>query len=105
MHKYHPAQFDDVVHDGGGYIGSFHEIYCCLEIIQKAVEQVGPENFNAQALHDTATGFETVGEGYKAWSFTQTKRHAVDYLAIYGWSAQEQDMVRKLGAWVPVVIE
>jgi len=105
LSEYHPGMVEDIIHEGGGYIGAFQELYCCLDILQEAVKEVGPEEFDGQAIYNTAVGFKATWEGYAEWSFTETRRYSVDYLTIYEWSAQHQDMVRKIDTWIPLVIE
>jgi len=102
--KYHPEKADEFIHAGIGYIGSFHQMYGWLEILAKAVEDVGIENLDGQAIYDTATGFSTTWEGFEEWGFSQTKRYSWNYTGIYEWSKEAEDLVMITG-WLPLVLE
>jgi hypothetical protein len=103
LYKYHPKQADDIVYSGEGYIGGFEQFYGFFQIIQKTAEDVGIENLDGQAIYDTAVGFKMTWDGYEQWDFTPTKRHAWNYVGILEWSAEQQDIVRKVPEWLPPV--
>jgi ABC-type branched-subunit amino acid transport system substrate-binding protein len=103
LYKYHPKQADDVVHSGVGYLGGFEQFYGFFQIIQKAAENVGIKNLDGQAIYDAAVGFKMTWDGFGEWDLTLTKRYAWNYVAIMEWSAQQQDIVRKVADWLPLV--
>lgn len=102
--KYHPDKADELIHAGIGYIGSFHQMYGWLEILAKAVEDVGIENLDGQAIYNTAIGFSTTWEGFEEWGFSQTKRYSWNYTGIYEWSKEAEDLVM-ITDWLPLVLE
>lgn len=103
--EWHAGQGEKIIHAGGGYIGSFQQNYGMLQILAKAINDVGVENFNGQVLYDTATNFSVKWEGYEEWGFSATKRYSWNYTAIYEWSKEAQDLVRKVPEWLPLVME
>lgn len=103
LYKYHPRQADDTVYSGMGYIGGFQQFYGFFQIIQEAAKDVGVENLDGQAIYDTAVGFEMTWDGYEQWDFTTTKRYAWNHVAILEWSAEQQDIVRKVPEWLSPV--
>jgi ABC-type branched-subunit amino acid transport system substrate-binding protein len=105
LYQYHASQADDVVYAGMGYIGGFCQLYGFFQILKEAVEEVGADNFDGQAYYDTAIGFKMTWEGYEEWDFSETKRYAWNYVSMYEWSAQEQDIIRMDVGWLPLVIE
>ena len=105
VYEYHPGEADDIVHAGIGYIGGFHQAYGFLELLQKAINDVGAENFDGQAFYDTAVGFSKTWEGYEEWGFTQTKRYSWDYVGIYKWSQADGDVIRLVTDWLPNLTE
>ncbi len=105
LHKYHPNEEQDIIRGGIGYVGSFHQARAFLEVLQKAIEDVGAESFNGQAFYDAAMDIEVNWEGYEQWEFTATKRYSWNYVGIYGWSAADQDIVRLETDWVPNLVD
>ena len=59
----HPAEAEDIVHAGIGYMGGITGNILLFDIIRKAVEQVGPENFDGQAFYNAAGNFSMTYEG------------------------------------------
>ena len=104
LHRYHPAQAEEIIHAGSGYEGGFHNALEVMEILQKAIEEVGAENFDGQAFYNAAVKYKVSWEGYAGWSFSETKRYLVDQTLVFEWSAGAKDLVR-VGGWLPVVTE
>ena len=105
LNENHAAEAASIEATGIGYIGAFHQVYAFYQVLQQAVEDVGAENFDGQAFHDSATGFSTTWDGYQEWGFTDTKRYTWNYTGIYEWSAQQADIVRKVPDWVALVLD
>jgi len=101
LQTYHPDKFDEFVYAGVGYIGGFQQTYAFFDVLKKAVEDVGAENFNGQAFYDTAIHFSNQWPTYEQWKFTETRRYTWDYVGIYKWSAAAQDIVRIVDPWLP----
>ena len=101
----HAAKVDEIIYSGIGYIGSFHQLYAFYQVLQQAVKDVGAKNFDGQAFYDTATSFKMTWDGYEEWNFTGTKRYTWNYTGIYEWSAQQEDIVRKVPEWLPLVLD
>jgi ABC-type branched-subunit amino acid transport system substrate-binding protein len=101
----HSGQAAGIEYSGIGYIGSFHQLYAFYEVLRQAVKDVGAKNFDGQAFYDTATGFTTTWEGYEEWGFTATKRYTWNATGIYEWSAQQEDIVRKVPGWLALVLD
>jgi hypothetical protein len=87
---------------GISYIGSFGMWYAAINVIAEAIDAVGPENFDSQALYNTATSFSMAFGGCEEWSYTGTKRTSWNYLGVYEASAADKDLVRKHPDWLPV---
>jgi hypothetical protein len=102
LHSYHPDKAAGIDNSGAGYIVTVPLVYCAMQIVRDAVNQVGAENFDGQAFYDQALKFKTTLDGYKEWNFTETKRYAPNNYGIYEWSAREQDIVRKVSDWIPL---
>ena len=64
-----------------------------LEIIGNAVQEVGPENFNSDALYHAAESYIDYKEGLEIASFSEDKRYAVNYYTMYEISASEKDLI------------
>ncbi len=95
---------DDIIFSGMSYVNSIHAIYGMISIIKQTVENVGPENFSQEALYNTLVSFSAdFGEAYEEWGFTETKRHAWDYLGIFQLDGAKEDLVRLEPDWIPVI--
>jgi len=102
LDRYRSGQAEDIIHAGSGYLGGFHNAYAIFEILQRAIEDVGAENFDGQAFYDAASEFKVTWEGYPDWAFTETERCLVTHLVVTEWDADAEDMVT-VSEWLPVV--
>jgi len=82
LNKNHAGNAEEIMRGGVGYI-SVLNLYEILEIVRQAVEAVGPENFDTQALYDAAQNFSLVVDGVERASFSDTKRYSTNYYAVY----------------------
>ncbi|NQT72805.1 MAG: ABC transporter substrate-binding protein [Chloroflexi bacterium] len=105
LYKYHPDEAEEIIQSGAGYTALANCFYPMLEIIADAVEAVGPENFNSQALYDATTSYSLIIDGVEKSSFTDTRRYALTHYSIYEASASDETMVRLDPDWIPVVLE
>lgn len=87
---------------GISYLGSFMQQYGAVSIIAEAINRVGPENFNSQALYDTAISFKMTYGGGVEWNFTETKRTAWNAFGIYQAKGDMKDIFRVDPDWVPL---
>jgi len=104
LYEHHGGEAEEIIYSGSGYVGGFQQIYPAFRILQDAIEEVGAENVDGQAIYDAATTFTITLEGYEDWNFTQTKRYLYNHAAIWEWSAQEEDIVTESG-WLPLLQE
>ena len=107
VNEYHGGQSKDIIWAGAGYVGGMSNLYAFYEILRQTVQEVGAENFSGQAVYDTAVKFKLNAEstplwnGMSEWSFSDTSRSCVHDVAVYKWSAQDQDLVR-VSDWLPL---
>jgi len=104
LYRYRAGEAEDIIREGNGYQGGFHNVYAMFEVLREAVEEVGAENFDGQAFYDAAVKYKTAWEGYPEWGFSETKRYLIDHMQVFQWSAEAEDLVR-LSGWLPIVID
>jgi len=108
LDTYRPGEADAIVDEGTGYVsGGVVPMVFMLSILQKAVEQVGAENLNSQAIYDAAVEYRVSGttlEGFPQWGFSQTKRYLYDDLQVFEWDAAGKEFVM-VQDWIPLVTE
>lgn len=103
MHQNRPGDAEDIMRAGKSYFAVTQAVQM-LEIIKTAAENVGPENVDSQAIYEAAQSFSMTVDGMSRFSFSETKRTAVDYLAIYEANGAAKDIFRA-SDWLPVVTE
>lgn len=104
LYRYRSGEAEDLIYAGSSYVGAFVQTYAIFEILKNAIEEVGIENFDSQAYYDAALKYKVTWEGYPAWSFSETKRYLVDYVDMYEWQREADDLVR-VSDWIPIVVE
>jgi len=102
LRQKHPAEADDLIESGTGYVGGFVTFSIFFEMLKNAVAEVGPENFDGEAFYNASLDFEVQFEGFPNWRFTETDRSCVHDVAIYEWRAKAEDLVPR-SDWLPVV--
>lgn len=104
--RYHPDDKDEIIRNGLGYISMYYCFDFVLDLIRKTVEDVGIENFNGEALYNSAQTFNWYREGLpeRGYGFTDTIRYARKDLAVYQWKASIQDLER-ISDWVPADVQ
>ncbi len=99
LNEKNPNSADDIRRMGSGYIAG-QSIYLMLEIIKDAVETVGPENFDSQALYDAAISFSFDLDGVEGFAtFDETKRYVQNYYGIYEARSDGEDLFRADPEW------
>lgn len=101
LNRYRPKEAEDIIYSGSGYLGGCYHAYLAFDMVRKAVEEVGAENFDGQAFYSATMNYETTLEGGQEIGFSQTSRYGVRYTSIYEWSAEAGDLVR-VSDWLPV---
>jgi len=109
LDRYRPEEAHDIKRNGCGYIGAKH-VYLMCDIIKEAVETVGPESFDTQALYDAAATWTYIYEDISDFNnFSSEKRYASNYYAVYEARACEtpddSDLFRAHDDWLPQVME
>ncbi|MFO8101318.1 MAG: ABC transporter substrate-binding protein [Dehalococcoidia bacterium] len=83
---------------------SIKNLYIMLDIVKETVERYGAENFNSETLYETATSWQFEYDGIPDFNnFTETKRIAQNYYAVYEASAAVENIVRAHEDWIPEV--
>lgn len=103
LYENHSDSAEKIIRTGVGYL-AVSQVYLMLEIIKEAVEAVGPEGFNSQALYDAAKSFSLSIDNC-SFSYSDTKRIAHDCLGIYELRAKDKDLFRRDPDWQPIIRE
>ena len=101
LYENHPDEAEIIRSMGNGYL-TVMPVYVMLEIISDAVNAVGPEDFDSEALYQAAESFSLSIDGFD-FGFNKNKRTAVDYLGMYEIRAAEKDIFRIGSDWIPIV--
>lgn len=104
LYKNHPSEAEKIMKEGSGYM-SLSNWYPMFDIIAKTIEATGPDDFDSQALFDTAESYSRTIDGIKRFSFSNTKRDAIDSFRIFKASADEEDLVLADPEWLSAVHE
>lgn len=78
-----------------------------FDILDRAVQADGADQFNSQAYYDAAVSYDTDSDlwnGYPVWSFSETKRYLPDDVVIYKIDAASRSFVCT-GEWMPLLKE
>ncbi|MFO8102359.1 MAG: ABC transporter substrate-binding protein [Dehalococcoidia bacterium] len=102
--KHSPVEAEMFKDDGVTYL-SAKQAYLMLDIVRKAVEKAGPENFDSQALYEAATSWSFEMEGIEDFcSFTDKKRMSQNYYSVYEASGADRNLYR-VSDWMYQVTE
>ena len=104
LYANHPNDAEEIKQAGSGYV-AIQSWYPYFDMIAETVERVGAENFNSQALYDTAISYSLTVDGIEHVSFDETKRAGPNYFRMYRMSAEEEAVVVADPDWVPAVRE
>ncbi len=101
--KYSDQMAAEIRKQGVPYLG-FRQCYLVLDVVKKAVEEVGAEKFDSQALYDAAVSWKYDYEGIPGFhSFDENERTSSHYYAIYEANGEEKDIFRVHDEWLPEV--
>lgn len=95
---------ENIIRSGTGYL-TMTQWYQMLEIIKDAVETVGPQNFDSEALYSAATSYSEVLDGIERYSYGETKRFSPNYFIIQEARAEERNLFMADPDWLPVEME
>ncbi|MFC2027754.1 ABC transporter substrate-binding protein [Chloroflexota bacterium] len=98
LYENHPGDAENIMRRGNVYLGTV-PCYQMLNIVAHAVNTVGAENVDDQALYDAAQSFSLTIDGVDRYSLGATKRTSVDHYAIFQVDAQAKDIIRADSQW------
>lgn len=94
LQRYHSGEADAIMRSGTDYLAVQTWTFL-IEIIKKAVETVGTENVDSQALYDAAQSYTVSVDGIDNWgNFSPAKRTFNNYDVFYEVSEADQDLIR-----------
>ena len=105
LYENHPDEAEDIIRAGSGYLSVAGIHYPMFEMIADAVEAVGAENFDSQALYDAAISYSLEVDGVERSGFDEIKRYGASNYVIYRASAADEDIVRADENWIPHLVE
>ncbi len=105
LYENHPDEAEEIKQGGVAYTSTSTIFYPMFEMIADAVETVGAENFNSQALYDAAISYSLEVDGIERSGFDETKRYGASNYVIYRASAADEDIVRADENWIPHLVE
>jgi PKD repeat protein len=102
LYRYHPDDAEGEIASGNSYHSAVVHFSLVIEIIRKAVEQVGADNFDGQAFYNALDGFETTLGGTRTYAYPDGRRYALQDTAIWEYSADAGDYIR-VSDYLPIV--
>ena len=102
LNKYHPEEAQQIMRTSNGYLGGYGADLM-FKLIETTIAEVGAENFNSQAIYETAQSFALIADGVETDSFLETKRNSRNCLAMYEFRAEGEDLSGKTSDWITVV--
>ena len=102
LYRYRADEAEGIMRRGSGY-GAADTTKQILQIIANAVEAVGPENFDSDALYNSAISYSRIVDGETWASFSETKRASIDRLPIYKADGTAEDLFMVTDGPIPVV--
>lgn len=104
VQRYHSGDAETIMRETG-YIAAGTNFRWLVQIIKKAVDTVGAENVDSQALYNAAESFYLTADGIEGFgNFSPTKRTFVNYHIFYKFDGATKDLVR-ISDWRPNVTE
>ena len=104
LYENHPDDVEEIMQSGSGYLAVAGIFYPMLEMIADAVETVGAENFNSQALYDAAISYSLQIDGIERSGFTEARRYGLSNYQVYRASVANEDIVRADENWIPHLV-
>ncbi len=102
MYEYHPSEAEQIISAGVGYL-SMTQMIPMLNVIADAVDVVGPQSLDSQAIYDAAQSYSLMTDGVVRLSFGEDKRDAVDAYAVYEVRSEGENIFRLHDEWYPTV--
>ena len=102
LFRYRADEAEGIMRRGSGY-GAVDMALQILQVIANAVEAVGPENFDSDALYNSAVSYSRTVDGEILASFSETKRASVDRIPIYKADGAAKDLYMVSDGPIPVV--
>ena len=102
LNTYHPGKEEEITGRSG--YGAMTSLRMLFDIIEKTVEDTGPQGFDSVALNETAQSWSYSWDYRpRGYSFTQTKRYMPNDLCIQEASAEIETLSRKDPNWYPIL--
>lgn len=94
----HPDDWQTIVENGGGYLATCMSM-CVMDMVRKAVDTVGVQAFDSEALYQAAQDSMLEIDGVPRYSLGPDKRYANDYYGIYEVNGADEDIYRIDPEW------
>ena len=98
------TEAETIMRSGVGYLAA-SQWYQVLEIIKDAVETVGPQNIDSEALYNATISYTEVIDGNDRYSYDATKRYSPNYCIIQQARADERNLFLADPNWLPFILE
>jgi len=102
LDKWRAGEKSRIIATGTGYSSAWTSSTFWLDILRRAVETVGAENFDGRAFFDAAIEAHITLEGYREAGYSPSKRYALNDIVLYRWTAADEDLIQ-VGGWLPLV--
>jgi len=102
LQRYRADIQEEIKQNGYLYLITGH-IYVILDIIKKAVDEVGIDNLDSETIYQIAQSYELNLDGVDRYSFTPTKRFGCDALTIYEADFEGKTLERIHEDWIPLI--
>ncbi len=96
------TEAEEYMRAGTGYL-SLCQWYQMLEIIKDAVEAVGPQDFDSEALYNATVSYSETIDGIELYSFDKNKRISPNYYLVQEARAAEGNLFRADPEWLPAL--
>ena len=93
LNENHPDEAGKIMRMGWTYT-TIDNLYIMLDIIARAIESAGTENFDSQTLFEAANAYSLTVDGVPRFSYSETKRYPYNYYGIYQARSTEEDLLR-----------
>lgn len=100
LFKNHPKDAYSVMGQGIGGIGGAIQTHYFVQLLKAAIEDIGEEEVNGQAIYDSLQTVTVSLPGYPEVSFKDGERQGGRYFHVWEWVAAKQDLVMATDGWV-----
>jgi len=94
VNMYAPDKAAEGYFDQAGGVITFGNFLWFMDLIRAAIEEVGADNFDGEALYNTAISFKKTYEGHPEEGYSETERFIPKHTMIWRWNA-EADTLRE----------